>query len=318
MCEGLPRERRAFVSYMHSFFRTNFVQKINLMANQFLQHRQAAIDWLKSDRNFSRGIQVLEVSQFRPGVVAKLKRDGEHGRDAAARLLHLMRMLIQAWAMPGEVANQDLDDNGAPVADNQEQHDDNAALKILDAAALIRSGDESRYPANITDLIRTYSDAYKHRDITHRRMTELPDDNEPKTVAMRKELSDEIAMATNTMEVLYPYYERYTRDGQDLTEDDLAKIKEQIEAIEQADNDEDKDDAQADLANLSKEELQKLRKSVATKIIRAKNQLEYQQETKADAPNPMPDSPKRAKFEAKIARLTPELERIDYAIAALA
>ena len=66
-----------------------------------------------------------------------------------------------------------------------------------------------------------------------------------------------------------------------------------------------------------KEKLQKMRKSVATKILRARNMLEFQQESKADKPNPMPECPKRVKYETKIANLTEELEKIDYAIAAL-
>ncbi|MDO4755848.1 MAG: hypothetical protein Q4A54_05860, partial [Parabacteroides sp.] len=68
---------------------------------------------------------------------------------------------------------------------------------------------------------------------------------------------------------------------------------------------------------LSKEELQKKRKSVATKISRAKNMLEFQQETKGATPDPMPESPKRLKYETKINNLSKELERIDYAIAKL-
>ena len=46
--------------------------------------------------------------------------------------------------------------------------------------------------------------------------------------------------------------------------------------------------------------------------------LEYQQETKKDTPDPMPESPKRVKYETKIANLTAELEQIDYAIAKFA
>ena len=68
---------------------------------------------------------------------------------------------------------------------------------------------------------------------------------------------------------------------------------------------------------LTKADLQKKRKSVATKLLRAKNQLEFQQETKADKPNPMPDSPKRVKYETKVENLTKELSEIDYQIAAL-
>ena len=69
--------------------------------------------------------------------------------------------------------------------------------------------------------------------------------------------------------------------------------------------------------HVNKADLQKKRKAVATKLLRAKNQLEFQQETKADKPNPMPDSPKRVKYETKVENLTKELSEIDYQIAAL-
>ena len=45
--------------------------------------------------------------------------------------------------------------------------------------------------------------------------------------------------------------------------------------------------------------------------------LDFQQESKADQPNPMPECPKRVKYETKIANLIKELEKIEYAIAAL-
>lgn len=285
------------------------------MQNQFIQHRQAAIDWLNSDRKFEAGISLLETSKFKPGTVQKLKRDGINGREAAARLVHLMRMLVQAWALPQAEAAADRDDTGSNPADNPELHTDEQALKLVEAARMLESGKEVNLTSNVIYLVKTYSEAYKSRDIAHREMASLPDDNEPATVEKRKSLSDEIARYSTLMERLYPYYERYTQDGTDLTDDEVKKLQEFMNS-EPAD-DEDNDENNTDLSAMSKEQLQALRKSVATKISRARNQLDFQQETKADTPNPMPDSPKRVKYEAKIAKLTPELERIDYAIAAL-
>ena len=64
------------------------------MTNNFIKHRQAAIDWLNGKRDFDAGIKVLEESKFKPGVVAKLKRVGVNGPEAKARLVYLMRSLV--------------------------------------------------------------------------------------------------------------------------------------------------------------------------------------------------------------------------------
>ena len=69
---------------------------------------------------------------------------------------------------------------------------------------------------------------------------------------------------------------------------------------------------------VSKAELQKQRKSIVTKISRAKNMLLYQKETKQEQENPITDPKKVAKYQAKIDRLTQELNDIDMQIAALA
>ena len=45
--------------------------------------------------------------------------------------------------------------------------------------------------------------------------------------------------------------------------------------------------------------------------------LDFQTETKGKEPNPMPESPKRVKYETKVRNLTEELKDIDYQIAAL-
>ena len=45
--------------------------------------------------------------------------------------------------------------------------------------------------------------------------------------------------------------------------------------------------------------------------------LEFQTETKGKEPNPMPESPKRVKYQTKVENLTEELKEIDYQIAKL-
>lgn len=289
------------------------------MTNNFIKHRQAAIDWLNGKRDFDAGIKVLEESKFKPGVVAKLKRVGVNGPEAKARLVYLMRSLVQAWAMPeGEAADNTDPATGVDANEEMAIHTDSSDAYINMAIEKL-TVDPEAFPKRIASVIREYADAYKRRDILHKQLADLPEDNGEETVAKRKDLSNEIQVKTELMERMYPLYEKFLSLNEDITEEDIQSLEHSTDDTESTDE-KDSSGSESGTGNLdgrTKEELQKIRKSVATKIGRAKNMLEYQQETKAESPNPMPESPKRVKYETKIANLSRELEQIDYAIAKL-
>ena len=289
------------------------------MTNDFIKHRQAAIDWLNGKRDFDAGINVLEKSKFKPGVVARLKRDGVNGREAKARLVHIMRSLVQAWAMPDDQLNDNTDPaTGVDASEEPTIYTDSSDAYINMAVEKLMVDPEA-YPKRIAAVIREYADAYKKRDILHKQLADLPEDNDEATVAKRKELSDEIKAKTELMERMYPLYEKFQSLNEDISEEDIQSLENPTDDTQSIDE-KDSSVIESGVGNLdgrTKDELQKIRKSVATKIGRAKNMLEYQQETKAETPNPMPESPKKVKYETKIANLTKELEQIDYAIAKL-
>ena len=289
------------------------------MTNDFIKHRQAAIDWLNGKRDFDAGINVLEKSKFKPGVVARLKRDGVNGREAKARLVHIMRSLVQAWAMPDDQLNDNTDPATGVDADEQPTIVTDSSDAYINMAVEKLMVDPEAYPKRIAAVIREYADAYKKRDILHKQLADLPEDNDEATVAKRKELSDEIKAKTELMERMYPLYEKFQSLNEDISEEDIQSLDNPTDDTQSIDE-KDSSVIEPGVGNLdgrTKDELQKIRKSVATKIGRAKNMLEYQQETKAETPNPMPESPKKVKYETKIANLTKELEQIDYAIAKL-
>lgn len=289
------------------------------MTNDFIKHRQAAIDWLNGKRDFDAGIGVLEESKFKPGVVAKLKRDGINGREAKARLVYLMRSLVQAWTMPDDQLNDNTDPATGVDASEEPTIFTDSSDAYINMAIEKLMVDPEAYPKRIASVIREYADAYKKRDILHKQLADLPEDNDEATVAKRKELSDEIKAKTELMERMYPLYEKFQSLNEDISEEDIQSLEQPTDDNESNDE-KDSSVNEPGVGNLdgrTKEELQKIRKSVATKIGRAKNMLEYQQETKAETPNPMPESPKKVKYETKIANLTKKLEQIDYAIAKL-
>ena len=289
------------------------------MTNDFIKHRQAAIDWLNGKRDFDAGINVLEKSKFKPGVVARLKRVGVNGTEAKARLVYLMRSLVQAWAMPDDQLNDNTDPaTGVDASEEPTIFTDSSDAYINMAVEKLMIDPEA-YPKRIASVIREYAYAYKKRDILHKQLADLPEDNDEATVAKRKELSDEIKAKTELMERMYPLYEKFQSLNEDISEEDIQSLENPTDDTQSIDE-KDSSVIEPGVGNLdgrTKDELQKIRKSVATKIGRAKNMLEYQQETKAETPNPMPESPKKVKYETKIANLTKELEQIDYAIAKL-
>lgn len=290
------------------------------MTNNFIQHRQKAIDWLNGKRDFDAGIKVLEDSKFKPGVVAKLKRVGIKAPEAKSRLVYLMRSLVQAWAMNDEEVVDNTDPaTGLDAEDTATIVTDSSAAYIQMAAEKLEA-EPNAFPERISSVIREYASAYKTRDKLHKQLAELPENNEPDVMEKRQELTKLIAEKTDLMEELYPLYEKYLSLNEDISEEELKQLEHDNDNSTNADASENEGGVESDNSYVgkSKQELQKLRKSISTKIGRAKNMLEYQQETKKDTPDPMPESPKRVKYETKIANLTAELEQIDYAIAKLA
>lgn len=279
------------------------------MNKQFIAYRQQAIDWWNSkERDFDQGISILESSGFKPGVVRKLKKDGVNGPDAKARIKFLIRELMKAWAMsPEELADTDAEQGIIQGKDIRQDKlsGENQGESLVVAAEKLEL-DESSYPESVAAVIREYAGAYKDREKYHRLMADLSEENTPEIVAKRKEFSDLIAGCTDKMEQLYPIFEKYTQTGEVPAPEALKK--EEVKPEKTTEN---------DYKSMSKEELQKLRKSVSTKIGRAKNMLEFQQESKAEKPNPMPECPKRVRYTTKIETLSKELTQIDYAIAAL-
>ena len=65
------------------------------------------------------------------------------------------------------------------------------------------------------------------------------------------------------------------------------------------------------------EALKKLKKNTTSKLVKAKNMLDYQKESKQPELSPMPDGPKRAKQEKRVKQLNEFIDKIEYRIVEL-
>lgn len=271
---------------------------LRTMEKEYLKHRNAAIVWMNGNRDFYKGIAVLEAAKFKPIVVARLRKDGPNGPDASSRLKHLMRTLIKAWALPSsELQDTDVE-RGIVSGEVLQAAPPTDSLSIRQVAGKLERG-EMTAPQSFRAIVFRYRDAYVLRDKAHRQMAELGEGADDDTVARRKALSDDIERLSSLMDYLYPQYQAYVLHGtvpEPTLTDSPAPTEPSYESM-------------------SLDELKFHRKSVATKILRAKNRLQYQAETRKEMPNPMPEGAERVRYEKKIQVLSQRLERIKVELA---
>lgn len=278
----------------------------------YLQNRTRAMKWINSEkRTFSEGIAILKDAGFKPGVVSVLERHGSGRYESEERLIYHMRQFIKAYA--DESAREDTDLTLGVVEGNQLQPDqenvDKKKIPSMFAEQTEEKLEAGEFPEPIDKLIRRYREAYVERDRLRLYMADLPETNDDETMEKRRRISDRAKELSDLMDEIYPKYAAY------ITEGKLPEDTENSEGGKILEEGEKSSDSQDD--NPDKQQLQKQRKSIATKILRARNMLKYQKETKQDRENPLTDPVKVAKYQSKIDSLSKELEDIDMQIAKL-
>lgn len=268
------------------------------------QKREEAINWLNSkSRAFEEGVAILEESGYKPGVVRRLKTIGE----TPVNREHLVENIRQYLRHLGqEVEDTDADMgviNGEEPQVLESENDGQDSLITL--ADKIEAGEKEDFDAKCGELLITYAKAFRQREQCHRMLLEVPEDNTEENVAKRKEISDDIDRLTDKLERIYPLIKNYIDNG----------VVPSYEETNEADEENTTDDKTAGLDALTKDELKRMLKSAKTKILRKTNMLLYQQETKAEQENPLPECPKRTKYETAIAELQKDVEQLEYAIA---
>lgn len=266
------------------------------LTENYYQARREALSWLKSkERDFATGLRILQNSGYKPQVSAKIAKWG-NTHHAQQKLEWELGEFIKIWAAEA----QDVE---FVSSDNNDQ--DNELEE--DLKKIIETPPSDELHLSIQKIIYTVADDYKARSILHKELGELPEDNTDETMTQRKTKTQAIAALSKQMSVLYALKKRYDADGTIPTDEEMNE----------AFFDPDAQPEESTELPTDKEELKKLRKSEATKLLRAKNQLLYQQDTRTDTENPMPDCPKRVKYETKISALEKRVTDIDYKIAEL-
>ncbi len=291
--------------------------------DNYFKSREEAIAWLNrrpDRRDYATGVDILGRMGFKPQLHRRLSM-------ASANAV-LQRILVQAVTdacnfyrnpanpkyddvVPAEVEN---------IVDGPHQSVRSEAAAAADNTAL----DEST-PANVRTVCKWFSQAYKQREVLHREMRGIGENNDAQSLERRRSLSNRINALSDYMDTAYPIREAYFHGGTIPTDEQIAELG-PPERVTPATTPEQPSQEKTTAASLriqdedynamSLNELRRRKRSIRTTLVRKRNMLLYQSERKEEKENPMPFSPARTKIETQVRALDDKLYDLEKALAA--
>lgn len=292
------------------------------ITNAYIVARREGIAWLNSaKREYNTGVAILAKSGYKTIVSSKLAKLGEkpHTRE---KLEYEIRQMIKVWYHPDDPRFEDVDlaDDAVPGNDGRSgtvPEATAAAIVTIAEKELARETDEQpAYPPVIAKIIYDFRDCYNERSRLHRLLAEQGESNTAAVCSQRKDIVTRIASLSNRMTLLAAIKQQYEQNKELPTDEQLDELYKKVDAAEEKP---EKEDEQTDISSLSVEELKKAKSNAKSKITKAKNMLLYSSESKPKdgKENPLPDCPKRVRYEKKVADQEALVEKIEYRLAEL-
>ena len=265
-------------------------------------------NWLNSDRNYDDGVFLYQKYGKNP-VLKRLfpGREKFQAEKLAYELGKLIGLGFNQTLESQEPDNKQVPDSGSDettpnptntqLTDKAETFADKAkaAAETLGAMAAGDPVPAGNYPPVINQIIAEFSRLYNERGMLKKQENDTPDENTPENIETRRKIIEKIESISARMDILYAAKKAYLEKDIVPDEKELYPVPNQQAASDPTDSG----------------QLIIKRNNLRSSITRAKNQLEYQSQKKADKPNPMPDCPKRRELEVRIAEKEKELAEIE-------
>ena len=289
------------------------------ITQNYIEARRDGIKWLNSQkRDYSTGVNILTRSGYKGFVAARLARQGEkpHTRE---KLEYEIRQMIKVWYHPDDPRFEDVDlaDDAMPGNDGRSETVPEETAAAVAERELAREADEQpAYPPVMAKIIYDFRECYNERSRQHRMLAGLGETNTQAVCTQRKDIVARIAFLSNRMTLLAAIKRQFEQDRELPTEEQLDELYKKADTPEE---NPEKEEDEADISSLSVEELRKAKSNAKSKITKARNMLLYSSESKPKdgKENPLPDCPKRVKYEKKVAAQEALVERIEYRLAEL-
>lgn len=270
------------------------------MTKDYSAYRKQALKWIDNEkRTFKEGLTILQAYGYKPVAVGNVARRGENNDFAKRKLVALMYEFIRLWHRPDM---EEQDEQPEPVVkEDPVSLDENAINELCD---------KQGYPEIMRRVIHEFYALLEERRKLHTEAAAI-EGNDSDSVSKRKDLLDTVESISERMDYLWAIKTQFEKDKV-VPREEIFEVKKEGSPADQEDKENDTIPEGA-----SVDDLKTLKKNTNTKLIRARNMLDYQQTTKAETPNPMPEGPKKVKYEKKVETLTAFIKDIDYKIVEL-
>lgn len=273
--------------------------------NSTAEMRQEAIDWLNGKRDTEKGLEILEKSGYKPHVSAIFRKNVTR-KDIPGKVLLEIRNYLRYFATPtSEVHKDELTED-----EISDQLNERALSNIEKELA------NEEYPQIIKQLLTEFHGLYQQRSILHKGLKEVGEGNDLKSTTERKRILFVTDAISRRMDALWQAMEAYKADGTLPSEELFATSFDPDKVVVPEDDKKEPEKPKSELVLATDVDgLKKQSENWRTKLSKAQNRLDYQDEKKANKPNPMPEGPKRITLIKRIDQLKAEKETIDLALA---
>lgn len=253
-----------------------------------MEINQKIRQWLNSDRDYSKGVELLMEVSKKSKIVGKIAK-GE-SKTRRKKLEYELQCYLKLH--PGKVVQGKI-----PAATKPKNQDpkDGPRFSLISKQEKITD-----FPAEIQGVIRENSSLYMQRGKLHKQLERLPQDNTPETVSKREELVGKIAKASERLEELYGIWSAFKASGEAPPETTTKKKT-----------------PPAELKPVTVDDLKREKKNLQASLAKDRNTLKYQSKVKPkDGQSaPMPEGPKRIRLEKRIKAKEKQISDIDLHIA---
>jgi len=316
---GLPFKNFAFQFFCpFSTFPLPLLSVLNKSLILFMRDNQTkVICWIKSGMDYTKGVDLLvEITRkqmfynlFTGKDIALADKLAYEICKAALVADHVNWKDFIRKVQNGnfETANLTNDCQDVKMLDHKPSNETNPKICVpdsetttetLETAETIETKPLSEYPTIIRRIIHEYAALFQERSKLHSVMVEMPESNAESVCAKRAELFDLIKSISARLEILYSAKREF---------DEKGIIPEESSVFPPV----GKEEAEPDITSLDEATLKKQKKNLQSSNSKDQTILEYQSKERTEIKTPMPNGPKRAKIEMRIAERNKKIEEIE-------
>jgi len=266
------------------------------------------IAWWYGRRDYYAGIALLSRYCKNKTIVHSLNKPGKENFISAVHKLHyeVTKAVHLDWLHMPKDPSPDFQKGENIPAENPprekvQQEKTNPDEKPVPSEIIEEPEDFSQYPKVIRRLLYESSNLNKKRSMLHAEMRVVDENNAEKSVALRKTLLTEIKSISKKLDYYYAFIDAYKQTGMVPEEETIWPAEKPTEPEEPK----------------TIEQLKKIKWSLHRDTAKDRCKLLYQQRTKADKENPMPQGPKRDAIELRLKLREEKMAEIETQISTL-